>query len=314
MLSEQELNTLYGEVNRPYSPKELTAHLADREVKSALEATHAHNLELIAQVQGWIDFFNGKGPRPENKLWRLLMPGTNEENPACLRLETITEHFAQYGHGNTPRMPIVVITSRSTVTLIELLDELHHTGHLDEALSHIKNFFALIAYGGVSKMPQSAFAKRIRGEMAQFIANCSANAKELGIALIERVRSGDDWPPKPASAADVKTAADSAAEKIAHAIESGAAKVAKAVRRKPGKKPRFTVDVQEAAQSIWERDNRNPVLKARKNHRLGYEDSFRHSKADYIALGIADAATLGKVLGAKSDRKGRSNKRQIGRR
>ena len=38
MLSEQELDTLYGEVNRPYSPKELTAHLADREVKSALEA------------------------------------------------------------------------------------------------------------------------------------------------------------------------------------------------------------------------------------------------------------------------------------
>ena len=35
MLSEQELDTLYGEVNRPYSPKELTAHLADREVKSA---------------------------------------------------------------------------------------------------------------------------------------------------------------------------------------------------------------------------------------------------------------------------------------
>lgn len=142
MLSEQELDTLYGEVNRPYSPKELTAHLADREVKSALKATHAHNLELIAQVQGWLDFIGGKGPRPENKLWRLLMPGTNEENPACLRLETITEYFARYGHGDTPRMPIVVIASRSTVT------------------------------------------------------------------LIERIRSGDDWPPKPATAADVKTAAE----------------------------------------------------------------------------------------------------------
>ncbi len=72
----------------------------------------------------------------------------------------------------------------------------------------------------------------------------------------------------------MKTAADSAAEKIVNAIEKGSAKVAKAVRKKPGKKPRFTVDVQEAAQSIWERDNNNPVLKARKNHRLGYEDSF----------------------------------------
>ena len=208
MLSEQELDTLYGEVNRPYSPKELTAHLADREVKSALEATHAHNLELIALVQGWIDFFAGKGPRPENKIWRLLMPGANNENPACLRLETITEHFARFGHGETPRLPIVVIASRSTVTLIELLDELHHTGHLDEALSHIKNFFTLISYGGARKMSQSAFAKRIRGEMEQFITNCSANAKELGLALIERVRSGSDWPPKPASAADVKSAAE----------------------------------------------------------------------------------------------------------
>ena len=313
MLSEQELDTLYGEVNRPYSPKELTAHLADREVKSALEATHAHNLELIAQVQGWIDFFKGKGPRPENKLWRLLMPGTNEENPACLRFETITEHFAQYGHGDTPRMPIVVITSRSTVTLIELLDELNHTGHLDEALSHIKNFFALITYGGARKMSQTAFAKRIRGEMAQFIANCSANAKELGIALIERVRSGDDWPPKPASAADVKTAADSAAEKIAHAIETGSAKIAKTVRKKPGKKPRFSLEVQESAQSIWERDKKNPVIKGRKNHKVGHEDSFSHSKSDYLALGIHDVETLDRVLGAKSDRTGRSNKRRIGR-
>ena len=208
MLSEQELDTLYGEVNRPYSPKELKAQLADREVKSALEATHAHNLELIAQVQCWIDFFGGNGPRPEKKLWRLLMPGTNEENPACLRLETITEYFARFDHGESPRMPIVVIASRSTVTLIELLDELHHTVHIDEALSHIRNFFALISYGGVRKMSQPAFAKRIRGEMAQFIANCTANAKELGIALIERIRSDADWPPKPVSAADVKTAAE----------------------------------------------------------------------------------------------------------
>ena len=125
--------------------------------------------------------------------------------------------------------------------------------------------------------------------------------------------TGDDWPPKPASAADVKTAADSAAEKIVNAIETGSAKVAKAVRKKPGKKPRFSLEVQESAQTIWERDKKNPVIRERKNHRLGYEDSFLHSKADYIALGIPDAKTLGKVLGAKSDRKGRSNKRRIGR-
>ena len=33
-----------------------------------------------------------------------------------------------------------------------------------------------------------------------------------------------------------------------------------------------------------------------------------------MRVGIPDAETLGKVLGAKSDRKGRSNKRRIGRR
>ena len=203
MLSEQELDTLYGEVNRPYSPKELTAHLADREVKSALEAPHAHNLELIAQVQGWIDFFKGKGPRPENKLWRLLMPGTNEENPACLRLETITEHFAQYGHGDTPRMPIVVITSRSTVTLIELLDELNHTGHLDEALSHIKNFFALITYGGAKKMSQPAFAKRggegraeeTRQEAALHRRRAGGRAIHLGARQQQPRPQGAEEPP-----------------------------------------------------------------------------------------------------------------------
>ena len=278
MLSEQELDTLYGEVNRPYSPKELTAHLADREVKSALEATHAHNLELIAQVQGWIDFFKGKGPRPENKLWRLLMPGTNEENPACLRLETITEHFAQYGHGDTPRMPIVVITSRSTVTLIELLDELHHTGHLDEALSHIKNFFALITYGGAKKMSQSAFAKRIRGEMAQFIANCSANAKELGIALIERIRSGDDWPPKPASAADVKTAA-----------ELIVAALAKSRPEIPSRK----------RQPDWRKDD--PAVQKRRDDtkRVLAEIRKRHKSTSVSYVKIIDAMRRDPVWGAR---------------
>ena len=310
MLSEQELDTLYGEVNRPYSPKELTAHLADREVKSALEATHAHNLELIAQVQGWIDFFKGKGPRPENKLWRLLMPGTNEENPACLRLETITEHFAQYGHGDTPRMPIVVITSRSTVTLIELLDELHHTGHIDEALSHIKNFFALISYGGVSRMSQSAFAKRIRGEMAQFIANCSANAKELGIALIERIRSGNDWPPKPASAADVKTAAESAADRIVTAIETGTTKVAKSVRKKPGRRRKYPDELVRDVCAIWEEAQKRPKVKAAGNKRTCYEAGFDYARNRLRALGISTVAEFKSVIGANSDRKSRQNRRR----
>lgn len=278
MLSEQELDTLYGEINRPYSPKELTAHLADREVKSALEATHAHNLELVALVQGWIDFFGGKGPRPENKLWRLLMPGTNEENPACLRLETITEHFARFGHGNTPRMPIVVIASRSTVTLIELLDELHHTGHIDEALSHIKNFFALISYGGPAKMAQPAFAKRIRSEMAQFIANCSANAKELGLALIERIRSGADWPPKPASAADVKTAA-----------ELIVAALAKSRPEKPQRK----------RQTDWRKDD-PAVLKRRDDtKRVLAEIRKRHKATSNSYVKIIDTMRRDPVWGAR---------------
>ena len=313
MLSEQELDTLYGEVNLPYSPKELSAHLADREVKSALEATHAHNLELIAQVQGWIDFFKGKGPRPENKLWRLLMPGTNEENPACLRLETITEHFAQYGHGDTPRMPIVVITSRSTVTLIELLDELHHTGHIDEALSHIKNFFALITYGGARKMSQSAFAKRIRGEMAQFIANCSANAKELGIALIERVRSGADWPPKPASAADVKTAADSAAEKIVNAIETGAAKVAHAVRKPRGRRPKVKVDVQEAVWNIHDREKKNVEVKRMGHGRAIRENEYLHAKNELKTYGIMSAEAYIDLLNKRTKRHSRATVSRLGR-
>ena len=278
MLSEQELNTLYGEVNRPYSPKELTAHLADREVKSALEATHAHNLELIALVQGWIDFFSGQGPRPGNKIWRLLMPGTNAENPACLRLETITEHFARFDHGGTPRMPIVVIASRSTVTLLELLDELHHTGHIDEALSHIKNFFALISYGGARKMPQPTFAKRIRGEMAQFIANCSANAKELGIALIERIRSGADWPPKPASAADVKTAA-----------ELIVAALAKSRPEKPQRK----------RQADWRKDD-PAVLKRRDDtKRVLAEIRKRHKATSVSYVKIIDAMRRDSVWGAR---------------
>ena len=206
------------------------------------------------------------------------MPGTNEENPACLRLETITEHFARYGHGDTPRMPIVVITSRSTVTLIELLDELHHTGHIDEALSHIKNFFALISYDGVAKMSQSAFTKRIRGEMAQFIANCSANAKELGIALIERIRSGADWPPKPASAADVKTAAEL---------------IVAALAKSPPEKPR------RKRQTDWRKDD-PAVLKRRDDtKRVLAEIRKRHKATSVSFVKIIDTMRRDPVWGAR---------------
>lgn len=312
-MSEEELDAWYENVNRPYDENELEAHLKWRRVKSALEFTHAHNLELIEMVREWIAFVDGKGPKPDNKLWRLLMPGTTMDNPACLRLETIVDFFSQYGHGKAPRMPIVVIVSQSTNTLVELLDELYHTEQIDAALLHIRNFFSLIAYGGRATMKQAAFGEKLRGEMAQFIANCTANAHKLGIFLVDQIRSDPNRVLKPATAADVKTAADSAANKVVAAVEKGADKVAKVVRRKPGKKPRFPLEVQEAAQSIWERDKNNPVIKARKNHRIGHEDSFGHSKSDYIALGISDVKTLDRVLGAKSDRTGRSNKKRIGR-
>lgn len=179
MLSEDELDELYKEINRPYTQEEFALHSKLRTIKSWLEITHAHNHDLIALTQDTYRYLFKGGERPERKLWVMLRPGNNNDNAACARLHDIARFFGQYEHGRTPRFPIVVYASRSSMTLTERLEELFFHDSLCDVNHHIKEFFCLIAYEGKPKMPQEDFAKTLMSEADALIAALTCYSKPL---------------------------------------------------------------------------------------------------------------------------------------
>lgn len=180
MLSEEELNELYKEINLPYTQKEFALHSKLRTIKSWLEITHAHNYDLITLLVAWENYLGGIGPKPPRKLWVMLRPGNNNDNAACARLHDIVDYFSQFEHGNLPRLPIVVYASRSSATLINMLDDFFYSRHITEIYHHIKEFFCLIAYEGKAKMTKAEFGAAMRREIDAFISECAQYAVELG--------------------------------------------------------------------------------------------------------------------------------------
>lgn len=185
-MTPDELDALFDELCKPYSKEEYARHSEGRLIKSWFEITHAHNYDLIRLLDAWISYLDGDGPKPERKLWVMLRPGNNNDNAACARLHDITDYFSQYDHGKVPRLPIVVFTSRSSITLIDRLDDFFYSRHITEANHHLKEFFALIAYQGEPKMSRGEFAAAMRGEIDAFIGECAQYAVEIGEYIRKR--------------------------------------------------------------------------------------------------------------------------------
>ncbi len=179
MLTKEQLADLYGQMRTPYSESEINEHLEAREIKTALEATYAHNMRLIRIVRKWDDFLKGKTQRPRGSLSRLLIPGRNHENNACKYLETITDYFSQFEDGSLPRYPIVVFAMRSTLALLELLESMHPSSHLDMAHYHVNELIDTLDYYGLPRFSKAALKNRIKTNIEGFIEECKANAKLL---------------------------------------------------------------------------------------------------------------------------------------
>lgn len=185
-MNSDELDALFEEICKPYSRQEFDLHSESRLIKSWFEITHAHNYDLIDLLDSWADYLDGNGPKPERKLWVMLRPGNNNDNAACARLHDIAGYYAQFDHGNVPRLPIVVYASRSSATLIDRLDDFFYSRHITEANHHIKEFFSLIAYLGEPKMSREEFAAAMRSEIDAFIGECAQYAVELGEHIRKR--------------------------------------------------------------------------------------------------------------------------------
>lgn len=196
MLSKDELDDFYKVAFTPYTEEEFAEYSKDRLIKSYLEITHAHNFELISLVRQWRDYFEGRGEKPTRKLWVLLRPGKNNDNAACSRLVEIANSFSAFEHGSTPYIPIIPLCIRSSISLVNFLDDFYFSPHILEANHHIKEFFTLIAYQGEPQMTKEAFAQQLHAEINAFIHECSCYADALGEYMFARVKEME----KPASA------------------------------------------------------------------------------------------------------------------
>lgn len=180
MMTKQEIRELYKkEVNTPYTTEELEFHMCDRRLKSLLEIMHSHNYELIYLAFDTRRYLFEGGPKPEGRLALLLRPGNNNDNAACARIHDIARFFGQYEHGATPRFPIVIYASRSTLSLVNVLEDFFFHESISDLNHHAKEFFCLIAHEGERRMSREEFARTLKEEGDAFIDAMTEYSKAL---------------------------------------------------------------------------------------------------------------------------------------
>ena len=185
MLSDEEIDALYAQMERPYSQEEVARFVRTPESRARrlLEETHYHNYDLIDLTGAWREYLVGTAPRPRDELARLLVPGRNAENAARDRLDALVDYFSAYPHGGVPRFPIFTFAMRSSFTLVAHLGEIHPTRHLDAARDSLRSFARLVAYSGEPTLRRDAFGESLRDAATSFLDACARNASELDIWL-----------------------------------------------------------------------------------------------------------------------------------
>lgn len=187
------IDSLYEAIDIPLTPKEEEAFIyaSDSHVKGVLERIRYHNFSLIRRVNDWQKYISGKGPKPSEELVRFLIPGRNHENPEKLCLEDITEYFANFPHGATPRFEELCKASQSCFSLLRDLGAFQRTDHLRKATGHFQQFIDLISYRGEPLMLRDEFSRQISESRDNFIFERTANAMEIGewLASPDRLKS-----------------------------------------------------------------------------------------------------------------------------
>lgn len=186
-MTKQEIRELYKkEVNTPYTTEELEFHMCDRRLKSLLEIMHSHNYELIYLAFDTRRYLFEGGPKPEGRLALLLRPGANNDNAACARLRQIAKCSGEYERSETPLMPIIAYASRSSITLVNALEELFFHESIFDLYHHAKEFFALITDYGPTQMTHEEFAQQLLAEADAFIEAMTIYSRALYRFIHER--------------------------------------------------------------------------------------------------------------------------------
>jgi len=169
-----------SELNMPYTDDELDVHIHHREWKSVLEMIHAHNWQLIMLALEWTEYLLGHRKRPVKKICKFVNPSQSPDiNNACSFIKELVEMMCKYGEGKCPQARINTYCSRSTATLIDRLERIHHSEHLTRAECAAAKLFKFITYGGEPSVPHDEYCKLLHDLAETFVTECTLNAVEL---------------------------------------------------------------------------------------------------------------------------------------
>lgn len=195
MLTKEEIAALKAHMFKPYTPEEYARHIANPEcqLRANIERVHYHNQGLSRLVDLWRAYLEGRCPKPDTSLILALMPGHGGANDARDTLGFITDFYAKNPHGSVKTWPCLIYMSKTCMTLLQHLRELHATPHLSGAEKHIKNFLSLIAYEGEPILRQDEFAEKLYDAQSSFFSACEQNA----IAISQWIDAPKEFRPEP---------------------------------------------------------------------------------------------------------------------
>lgn len=239
---EQIDPSLTDELLVPYSEAELKRHRIDRIWKSAFEQVHAQNFRLIAGALDFIDFLDGETPPPKTHLGALLYPGNDiRANASECLLDGIRQLMIETPRSQIPLTKIACFSSRSTASLLMLLEKIRPSGPLLEARRSITHIYRHIFGLENPLLRESAYEREINEHFDSFIESCRLNATEVA-TFEEEMR---------ATRRPIKVRKRSAANRFTHAQRL-------------------------IAESVWERGLEDPsVINGAAHPRISCEDVYR---------------------------------------
>lgn len=300
-MTDEQLDQYWKELNTPYSKEELELHLQDRELKGLLEITHYNNFCLQRLAQQWIDFVNGKCERPSRNIWSYLVPGRNQVNSACDRLQQIVEEFSAREYHSIPAIPIMFFCSRSTQLLIQSLAELYYTPHLDTAESSAKDFFSILVGGSERNLTRKQLHEVLMGCVNRFVEACEANAKDLHKYLLDFING--KHPSRPATSEVIA--------KIAHEQKKQGVLIKKIdetttqlnnrdKKRRNRTKATHSANELEQIHNLWITAQGHPRVKEGSKHKPSYAAALQYFAKEFHALNVRTEHDLRKALKAWS--------------
>lgn len=240
----------------PYSQEEFALQCKDWEWNAIFASINAQNFMLINAAHNFTDFIAGNASKPTTPLSALLRPSRNPSaNYSDTLLKQLYDLMLRTPYEELPCPESVYFASRSTVTLLDELEQISPTRYLLDAHAAIEHIFNLITHRIAAPTNVSTYHRELTDLFQSFIKSCTQNAKELTFQESD--------------------------------LLNAAIKQHKSATRKTPRPAHFSDLQREMVRSIWLEAQHNPFLLGSCNKtRLSHETAFNHYKTRLRIVGI----------------------------